>query len=465
MKLITRSVLHSTLLFSLTFLAGCAEQEQNNAPAVSWPPTRETYLRLAEQMETHLRMEVLARWFPACVDTEHGGFRPSFNEQWKPGAANDKFLVFQGRMTWVCAQVAMRYPETAETYKGYARRGVKFLNDVMWDKECGGFFFGLDENGRVCNSFGDEKHVYGISFGIYGAAAAYAATKDAEALELAKRAFAWLDANAHDEKNGGYYEALTRSGKPILAPPATEKRNDGIGTVYGYKSMNSHIHLLEAFTELYRAWPDKQVEARLRELFLIVRDKIAVPPGCLNLYFTPDWRAVPDHDSFGHDVETAYLLLEAAEALTPPRSPSSQEGETKGPRDEKTLSVARSLVDHALAWGWDEKYGGFYDKGGAFSAAYGLEKIWWTQAEGLNALLLMHEEFGKETPRYFEAFGKQWDFIWNHQADHKYGEWYESVSRAGVAKPGQPKGQIWKAAYHNGRALMNVVERLKKLAK
>ncbi|MCY3018787.1 MAG: AGE family epimerase/isomerase [Planctomycetota bacterium] len=433
------------------WLSGCVPGDHGAQAVAPLRLDRETCLRLADQMEAHLRTGVLAQWFPACVDREHGGFRAAFTEKWKRGPDNDKFLVFQGRMTWVSAQVAMRYPELAEAYKGYARHGVRFLNETMWDREQGGLFWGLDENGKISGKFGDQKHVYGIAFGIYGAAAAYQATGDQDALDLARRTFAWLDSHAHDEKNGGYFEALARDGKPIMAP-SSGRQHDGIGTLYGYKSMNSHIHVLEALTELYRAWPDKQVEARLREVFAIVRDRIAVPPGCLNLYFTPDWRPVPDHDSFGHDVETAYLLVEAAEAL-------------KEPEDAQTWKVARSLVDHALEWGWDEENGGFYDKGGAFTAAYAMDKIWWSQAEGLNALLLLHGRFGSSTDRYSKAFLKQWDFIWNHQVDHKYGEWYESVSREGRAKPGQAKGQIWKAAYHNGRTLMNVSAGLRRAAK
>ncbi|MGD0090896.1 MAG: AGE family epimerase/isomerase, partial [Planctomycetota bacterium] len=160
--------------------------------------------------------------------------------------------------------------------------------------------------------------------------------------------------------------------------------------------------------------------------------------------------AGPDHDSYGHDVEAAFLLLEAGAAL--------KEG-----ADAKTQAVARSLVDHALEHGWDAEYGGFYDKGGASTPAFGLDKVWWTQAEGLNALLLMHEQFGRATPKYFEAFLKQWEFIWKYQADHKNGEWYDTVSREGKPVPGQAKGQIWKAAYHNGRALVNVTEALRRL--
>ena len=173
--------------------------------------------------------------------------------------------------------------------------------------------------------------------------------------------------------------------------PANSHAADHLGTAYGYKSMNSHIHLLEAMTALYRVWPDPMVQTRLRELFVLVRDKIAVEPGCLNLFFTPDWRPVPDHDSFGHDVETAYLLLEAATAL-------------KQPDDAKTLAAAKYLVDHALVWGWDERLGGFYDKGAAFTPACGREKIWWTQAEGLNALLLMHVRFRQSVAAILRRF-------------------------------------------------------------
>jgi mannobiose 2-epimerase len=435
-------------LLAVLSVAGWAAETQSHDPARN-APSPETYRRLAEEVETHWRGNVLPAWFPRCIDRKHGGFAPHFREDWSAGTENDKTLVFQSRMTWVCAQVAMSYPELRTEYAGYARHGMDILAGSLWDEQEGGFFWGLDENGKIKESYGAEKHVYGIAFGIYGSAAAYEATKEERSLDLAQRAFTWLERHAHDGVNGGYYEALTREGRPILAP-AGPRTTDFLGTAYGYKSMNSHIHLLEAITALSRVWPDPLVQTRLREVFLIVRDKIAVEPGCLNLYFTPDWRAVPDYDSFGHDVETAYLLLEAAAAL-------------KEADDPKTLTVARSLVDHALQWGWDERLGGFYDKGAAFAPAYGREKVWWTQAEGLNALLLMHEHFGGQTRRYFDAFLKQWDFIGNYQIDHRYGEWYNTVSAEGTPTPGQAKGTVWKAAYHNGRALMNVSETLRRL--
>jgi mannobiose 2-epimerase len=214
--------------------------------------------------------------------------------------------------------------------------------------------------------------------------------------------------------------------------------------------MNSHIHMLEALSALYGVWKDGEVRERLEEVLRIVRDRVAVEPGCLNLFFTRDWRPVPDHDSYGHDIETAFLLIEAAESL----------GEGI---DGKTLGMARMLVDHALDWGWDEQHGGFYDKGFALSAAFDKKKVWWSQVEGLNALLLMHEQFGVESDRYWQAFVKQWQFVRRFQIDSEFGGLYGEVEADG-APISTTKGQNWKAGYHDGRSFMLVADRLRGLS-
>lgn len=417
------------------------------------PVEAKEYLRLSGEVEANLRQHILAKWFPKAVDRERGGFYQNFAEDWSRGENNDRGIVYQSRLTWVAAQAALRYPAEAETYRGHARHGLSFLADTLWDTEKGGGF--LWSLTGTWAERGGEKHAYGVAFGIYASCAVYQATGDAAALDLARRAYAWLEKHAHDPKSGGYFEALTRDGKPILEPPSSSGRSttqsDFIGTHYGYKSMNTHIHLLEAFTALYEIWPDPALRVRLQEVFHIVRDRIAVEPGCLNLYFTPAWRPIPDHDSFGHDVETAYLLVEAASAL-------GMGG------DAETWRVARSLVDHALAYGWDTESGGFYETGTAFGPPLDTSKIWWTQAEGLNALLLMHERFGPETPRYWEAFARQWAFIQKRQTDPRHGGWYPTVTRDGKPLPGQKKSDRWTEGYHQGRALLTVSAALRQLA-
>jgi mannobiose 2-epimerase len=193
------------------------------------------------------------------------------------------------------------------------------------------------------------------------------------------------------------------------------------------------------------------VRARLEELLVLTRDKVCVDPGVMNQFFTADWRPIPDHDSYGHDVETAYLMLEAEQVLG------------KG-HDPKTERMARMLVDHGLAYGWDRTVGGFYRSGPTFGRPEDRQKEWWMQFEGLNALLLMHEKHGRDTDAYVRAFEQQWQFIKRYQIDAEFRGVYEMVGQDGnPTVPG--KGRIWKAAYHDGRALLNVSDRLRRLAK
>ena len=410
------------------------------------PPGRDAYAKIAKEVEASFERDIVGAWFPRSIDPA-GGFHDSFDRQWNRLPSGGKFLVFQARMTWVSAQIAMRRPERREEFIGYVRHGLRCLNDTLWDKEHGGFYAGLEPSGKT-GQFGPEKHVYGIAFGMYAAAAAYEATHDREALDLAMRTFRWLEEHAHDKKHGGYHEILTREGNVVPMPdPVTpaNARYAGGGFYYGFKSMNSHIHLLEALAELNRVHADPLVKARTAEMLGIVRDKIAGPPGCLSLFFTPDWRPVPDHDSFGHDIETAFLLIEAAESLGQPDDPA-------------TLRMSRMLVDHTLNWGFDPK-GGLNEAGLALGAPTDTKKIWWTQVEAMNALLLMHERFGGETDRYWKAFQRQWEFIRVNLIDPEHPGLFSEANPKTMNKANR-----WKAAYHDGRSLMRVSERLRKLA-
>jgi mannobiose 2-epimerase len=427
--------------------AGAAQDAKVAAPA---QPTRETYLKIAGEVDDALHKDVLDAWFPRAVDRAHGGFHSHFARDWRELPSDGKFSVFQGRMTWVAAQVVMREPQRKDEFEPIVHHGVEFLANVMWDKQDGGFFWGLDDDGKITPQFTDHKELYGIGFCIYGAAAAYQATHDEQALELAKKGFAWVDQHAHDTEHGGYYEWLTRDGTPVpMHIQDGRVESNGIGPI-GFKSMNTHIHLLEAFTQLYEVWPDTTLRARLEELLAIVRDKICVEPGVMNLYFTDAWQAIPDHDSYGHDVETAYLMLETDELLHGKAAPATER-------------MAKMLVDHALAYGWDAKNGGFFHEGTTLGAPENTNKEWWVECEGLNALLMMHERYGRENPVYFERFVQQWAFIRNRTIDAKNHGDFNLTTAEG--KPlTEDKGSIWKAAYHDSRAFWNVSARLHRLA-
>jgi mannobiose 2-epimerase len=400
-----------------------------------------------DQMETALRAGLLEIWFPRCLDRENGGFLCDFDYQWQPSGRLPKSIVFQGRMTWLASKAAMRYPQD-KRYREAADQGFRFLRDVQWDKTHGGWFWHLDRQGRQTPEWKGVKHAYGIGFGIYGAAAYYAATKDPAALDLAKAGYSWIEQHGHDPKSGGYFEYFADDGSPILTdaanPLPNHAKTDAIGTRIGYKSMNTHIHLLEALSELYRVWPDPSLKERLTEMLGIVRDKIVVPPGAMHQFFNPDWTPVPDHDSFGHDIETGYLLIEAAETL--------------GLKDDpQTLAVAKSLEDHALDYSWDKSHGGYFETGGTFGPVYEQKKGWWTQAEGLNGLMAMARHFPDDPRHYRELFTVQWKFIQSNVIDPEHGGWYPASLDTG-GDPKAAKGSEWKAGYHDGRALMNAVD-------
>jgi cellobiose epimerase len=414
------------------------------------PASKDTYQKFAKEMDGTLGRDVLTVWFPRTVDNEHGGFRSNFSRDWKPFGQESKFSVFQGRMTWISSQIVLRRLELKQQYLPYVTHGIDYLTGTLWDKEKGGFYWGLSETGQISPQYTDGKQLYGMSFAIYGLASAYQATKDPRALEYAQKGFRWIDEHAHDAEHGGYFEYLSRDGKPYQAHPETGivELSPGSGFPVGYKSMNTHIHLLESFTQLYEVWKDDVLRRRVQELLGIIRDKVCVDPGAMNLYFTNEWQAFPDHDSYGHDVETAYLMLEAEDVL----------GNGRNPRTER---MARMLVDHALHYGWDQKLGGFYSEG-TTGEPERKTKEWWVEFEGLNALLLMHERYGKETDAYFRAFQLQWEFIQKYQIDSEFHGVYTLVGED--SKPAVDlKGSIWKAAYHDGRALLNVSERLNRL--
>src|SRR3954452_332388 len=243
----------------------------------------------------------------------------------------------------------------------------------------------------------------------------------------------WLDQHGHDDKSGRYFEFFTRDGTPMLTRDQNPLRadRDSIGTHVGYKSMNTHIHLLESFTALLTVWPDPTLKPRTNELHAIVRDRIVAPPGSMHQFFNPDWTPVPDHDSFGHDIETAYLLLESAEAL--------------GMMDDpKTVATAKSLLDHGLDYAWDNKSGGFFETGGVFGPVYDKSKGWWTQAEGMNALLIMSRRFPDDPRGYRKLFDRQWAFVKKNVMDAEHGEWYPTALDAG-GSPKAAKASEWKA--------------------
>ncbi|QMW00711.1 AGE family epimerase/isomerase [Spirosoma foliorum] len=414
--------------------------------------------RIAAEMENSIRTEMLNKWYPQSVDKEFGGFLSTFTYDFKPTGPQDKMIVTQARHVWTTAKAAERYPNVAY-YKDNSRHGFLFLRDKMWDKQHGGFYTLVDRQGNPKNA--STKVAYGNAFGLYALSAYYHMSHDTAALNLAKKSFNWLEKHSHDPIRKGYFQDLAPDGTPLKRDASTPSTAST-----GYKDQNSSIHLLEALTELYAVWPDPLVRERLNEMLHLVRDVITSPKGNLILFLQPDWKPVSfrdsseavvlkhrslDHVSFGHDVETAYLMLEASHALGLKN-------------DTKTLQVGKRMVDHALANGWDKKVGGFYDQGYYFKDKPGMtiiddSKNWWSQAEGLNTLLLMADRYPNDPMQYFANYKLLWQYCQTYLIDHQYGEWYEEGLDKDPERKTSNKGHIWKAAYHTYRALSSCVDR------
>ncbi len=421
--------------------------------------------QIASEMEMTLKSEMLDKWYPQAIDTVYGGFLSTFTFDFKPTGDQDKMIVTQARHTWTNAKASLRYPEI-HYYQTGAKHGFEFLKNVMWDKVYGGFYQLVDRKGNV-KGMDSSKTAYGNSFGIYALAAYYQVSKDTGALNLAKKAFLWLEKNSHDPVLKGYFQHLQRNGKPIQRQANTPSTAET-----GYKDQNSSIHLLEALTELYQVWPDPLLRERLNEMLVLIRDTIVTPKGYLILFLHPDWTPVSfvyssrevmekhhglDHVSFGHDVETAYLMLEASHVL-------GLENDTT------TARISKKMVDHALRNGWDDSVGGFYDEGYYFKDKPGITitrdtKNWWAQAEGLNTLLMMADMYPADEMQYFNKFETLWKYSNKYLIDHENGDWYAGGLDKQPEMKTALKGHIWKAFYHQYRSLENCLKRLESVGK
>jgi mannobiose 2-epimerase len=421
--------------------------------------TKQSLDTVLTQMKFSAKKELIDVYYPKNIDTVYGGYLTDFSFEFEPAGKQDKMIVTQARHVWTTSKAALFYKDTG--YLAMARHGYVFLRDKMWDKQFGGFFTLVNRQGDMIS---DRKEAYGNAFALYALAAYYKTSRDNKVLELARKAFTWLERNSHDPVYKGYYQHLERSGKPIRRVAGTPPGSD-----LGYKDQNSSIHLLEAFTELYSVWPDPLLKTRLQEMLVLIRDTMVHPKGYLQLFFTPAWKPVSnkdsarditlsrrslDHVSFGHDVETAYLMMEATEILG-------------NHNDKKTAAIGKLMVDHALNNGWDPGLAGFYDEGYYFKDADTISiikqsKNWWAQAEGLNTLMIFSKLYPSDKLNYAQKFLDLWTYVQLNLIDHVHGDWYEEGIDHSPERTRSPKSHIWKAAYHNFRSLSNCIELLEK---
>jgi mannobiose 2-epimerase len=418
------------------------------------PPDRSFLIQLKSELDKAISDELHA-WYPASIDKEHGGFYTDLNYKYEPDGPHRKTIVHQSRHLWTLSRAGLRFPEN-NLYKDCAEHGFRFISDHFWDRENGGFFTEADRTGTSITT--EHPYIsYGQSFALYGIIAYHSLTKSPEALKLAIDTFHWLDENMYDPECKGYYSFADRDRTIIDLPGYTGCLNRRC-----QKGVNSILHLLEAYTDLYNAWPDTLLFARLSELLEILEEKIIQPEGYLHNYFDRTWNPVRisnpsksnvrrylylDHVSFGHDAEAAFLMQEAAAVL-------------KERNLNKTIGITKKLVDHSINFGMDRRKGGLYGKGYYFShkrkpVCMDKVKYWWVQAEMLYALLLMWSLHPDDDQNYFARFQLQWAYIKDYCLDHQNGGWFERGLDRSPKPEMQKKSHEWKATYHTYRALEN----------
>ncbi|HWQ33808.1 MAG TPA: AGE family epimerase/isomerase [Blastocatellia bacterium] len=394
------------------------------------------------KLEKNLTENIARFWYAKSLDRTNGGYTINFDAQGNPNGQTTKMIVTQARTVWLFARLARAGYNRSE-YLAAADHGFRFLKERMWDATNSGFYWEVDATGR--QKVKPKKHLYGQSFALYALSEYYLASQKKEALELAARLFNLLEAKAHDKTYGGYLEYFNED---WTVPAADE--NGYMGVPHAMKLMNTHLHLLEAMTTFHRASRLPLARERLLELITIESNAVVRKglTACTDKY-DRNWQPRLDGElarvSYGHDLENIWLLIDACDAA--------------GVSNYPLLDLYRALFDYSLKYGYDAIQGGFYDSGYFNQAANRRGKIWWVEAEAIVSALYLHRLTNE--PKYLDVFRRTYDFIEKYQTDWQHGEWHATITPEGVAQG--DKAQIWKAGYHNGRAMIECLALLKQM--
>lgn len=395
-------------------------------------------------IEHELTGHILPFYKRHLLDHEYGGFFGHMSHDGVVHKEAAKGVIQCARLLWTYSHAYRDLDDSA--YLDIAHHAYRYLLTYLCDREHGGLFWAVDRQNQPLNR---NKLTYAQAFGIYGLTEFYLATGDPYALQHAIQLYQLLEQHAMDSKGGGYWEACYTDWQPAHDIAVDEV------SVPVTKSMNTHLHLLEAYTNLWRAAKGSHyaltecepLKKSLRELISITIKHIIDPVTYhFKLHFDQNWQSLSDRVSYGHDIEGSWLLWEAALVLG----------------DSELLGNLRSIVLQmahvTLAEGVDED-GGLFDEGNS-TCIINHNKTWWSQAEAMvgfmNAYQLSKESY------FLDASLASWDFINRHLIDKPHGEWHWGVTRHGIPLQCEKAG-MWKTPYHNGRACLELMRRIESI--
>lgn len=389
-------------------------------------------LKYKSELEEELNA-VLSYWMNYTVDKEFGGFYGSVNNENIPDKSAPKGVVLHGRILWTFS-AAFRLTNNLEHFNT-AKKAYEFIVNNFLDIEYGGVYWSVDANGKMLEG---KKQIYGLAFCIYGLSEYYKISQEKNAMEKAIDLFAQIEHASFDEEKNGYIEALTREWTEIGDLRLSEKDNNE------RKTMNTHLHIIEAYANLFTVWPDNKLKERvvnllnLFDLYFINKESYH-----LNLFFDDDWNLKSTLQSYGHDIEASWLLQQCAEII------QHQDFENKF----KKLALP---VTEAAAEGLDSDGGLWYEYEQESSKLI-YEKHSWPQAEAMIGFFNAYQLTGNE--KNLQMSLNSWEFVKNYLKDNDGGEWFWGVNKDySVMK--KDKAGFWKCPYHNSRACMELISRI-----
>ena len=390
--------------------------------------------RFRNQLEKELTGNILPFWLSHSTDQVNGGFFGAVTNDLQVQNEVPRSAILCARILWTFSAAYRKYG--TEQYLSMAQRAYETLTHVFRDQDYGGLYWSVDVTGKPVLS---HKHHYAQAFGIYGLSEYYRATQDVDSLALAQELFRLLEKHAFEPDWGGYIEGSSRTWAALEDMRLSTKE------INCRKSMNTMLHILEAYTNLLRVWDDTQLKNQHRALIKsFLQHIINVQTHHFNLFFNDSWNSLLDHVSYGHDIEGSWLLVEAAEIQG----------------DEKLLAEVRKtsvqMAEVVYQKGIDADGSLFYE--GDSRAIITDDKAWWVQAEAIVGFFNAYRLSGQE--KFGQAAQRCWAYIQNHLVDRTYGDWYKLLRRDGTVDNSIPKIGPWECPYHHSRACLEMISRL-----
>lgn len=388
---------------------------------------------LKKEMKQCLEDNILRYWIDKVTDNEHGGYygRIDGHDQVHPEA--EKGAILNGRILWAFS-AAYRVLKKQE-YLDAATRAKDYILDHFIDKEYGGVYWSLDCEGKPLDT---KKQTYAIGFVIYGLSEYARATGDKPSLDAAIKLYHDIEDHAFDEVYGGYVEALTREWNPIADMRLSDKDENGA------KTMNTHLHVIEPYTNLYRVWPSKELRESIHRLLDVFTDKLYnKETHHLDLFFDNEWHGRRNIESYGHDIEATWLLWETALVLG--------EDDVKTKLKPIVVDLAKA-ADEGLQPDGSMIYEHWKDTGKTDR-----QRQWWVLCENVIGHANLYQYFHDTSA--LKVAKDCWTFIDKHLVDHVNGEWHWAVDDNGKINLEDDKAGFWKCPYHNSRMCLEIIER------